>query len=67
MATNQINITFDIESIVKLTCAVRHCQHNNVKEATCNLKALWIDTDGSCGEYRSRVGDFSESGKDVAK
>lgn len=66
MATNQVFITFDIEPIVKLTCAVRHCQFNNAKEATCNLKALWIDIDGHCGEYHSRIGDFPESGKATA-
>ena len=63
MATNQISVTFDIESIVKLTCAVRECRFNNVMEATCNLKSLWIDVDGHCGEYLSRDGDFPESGK----
>ena len=49
-----IKIELDIESICKVICNNDHCIHNRIKngEFSCNLKHIWIDREGKCGEYK---------------
>lgn len=55
MAKPGINITFEIEPIVKLTCKNQHCANNNMGK--CNLKSLGLDENGVCVAIRPRTTD----------
>lgn len=54
MANSNINITFEVEPIVKLKCANVRCKYNLQDNTAhddmpyCNLKRISLDEIGSC-------------------
>ena len=54
-----LNIRFELEPIVNLSCFANHCRFNN--SGTCGLKVVWIGKDGRCQEYEGRNNDSQES------
>lgn len=64
-----INITFEIEPIVKLFCMATSCKNNAwlMDSATCNLKHLVIKSDGRCESFEERINARTEAEADSKK
>jgi len=54
MATGNIKIKVDIESIVKLICLNRECRFCISANLTCNLKQVVLDKEGKCKQFEQR-------------
>jgi len=52
-----VQISFEIEPIVKVFCLVYDCRFN--REANCMLKRILIAEDGKCQEYEKKSVDYA--------